>query len=154
MDIAIVVVLCLVGILLILAEIFLIPGVTIAGVGGVLFSVAGVYFAFSGLGSVAGVCTLVAMIIVVGILFVVLVKSRALDAISLQTDILSTVADNLPIVRTGDEGETVSRLNPVGKIRVNGFIIEARTLGEFMDEGTDIVVFSVLLGQIFVKEKV
>ncbi|MDR1372061.1 MAG: hypothetical protein LBJ17_02890 [Dysgonamonadaceae bacterium] len=151
MEIVITVVLCMVGILLILAEIFLIPGITVAGVGGILFSVAGVYFAFHSLGATAGIITLIMMLLVVGISFIVLVKSKALDAISLKTDINSTVADDLPAIAVGDTGISISRLNPIGKVRVNNITVEAKTPGYFIDENCEIEVVKVFKNQIIVK---
>ncbi|MDR0864075.1 MAG: hypothetical protein LBO74_03970 [Candidatus Symbiothrix sp.] len=155
MDIAIVVILCLLGIVLILLEIFLIPGLTITIVAGAAAAIAGVYLAFSRLGTTAGIITLVAMLLVFGIAFVYLVKSKALDnTIALKTDINSTVAskDSLGIAE-GDEGVCISRLNPVGKVRVNNITMEGRSLGDFMDENTGIVVVKVTPTQLLVKTK-
>jgi len=151
MEIFIVVLLCLVGIALILAEIFLIPGITVAGVGGALFAVGGVYFAFKSLGATAGFVTLAAMIVAIGISFVVLVKSKALDTISLKTNIDSKITEQLPPINVGDKGISISRLNPIGKARVNGIIIEAKSLGDFIDENTEIEVVKVLFNQVVVK---
>ncbi|MDR0686403.1 MAG: hypothetical protein LBF79_02960 [Dysgonamonadaceae bacterium] len=153
MDIIILAVLCLAGVLLILAEIFLIPGFTLAGVAGIAFSFAGVYFAFHSIGTVAGVVTLIAMLVVIGVSFTFLVKSRALDAISLKTNIDSTVTEGTPPVKVGDTGFTVSRLNPVGKVRVNGITIEAKTFEGFVDEGTEVEVLKVFKNQITVKSR-
>ena len=45
LDIAIIVFLMVAAILLILAEIFLLPGITLAGIGGAIFAIGGVVFA-------------------------------------------------------------------------------------------------------------
>ena len=44
LDIAIIVFLMVAAILLILAEIFLLPGITLAGIGGAIFAIGGVVF--------------------------------------------------------------------------------------------------------------
>jgi membrane-bound ClpP family serine protease len=154
MNVVIIVVLCLIGILLILAEIFLIPGLTITALAGTAFSIGGIYYAFRIYGTLGGSIALVSTLAVIGIAFVYLVKSKALDTISLKTDIHSTVAsgDSLNI-SAGDEGVSISRLNPMGKVRVNNIAMEAKTLGEFVDENTEIVVLKVSPTQLLVKTK-
>jgi membrane-bound ClpP family serine protease len=154
MDIAIIIILCLIGIILILLEIFLIPGITFAAIAGGLFYVGSIWYAYSHLGPLGGTITLISSIIVFGITFVWLVKSKALETIALKTDIQSTVAsgDSLKI-KEGDEGIALSRLNPMGKVRVNGITMEAKSLGEFIDEETAIVVVKVYATQLTVKIK-
>jgi membrane-bound ClpP family serine protease len=154
MNVIIIVVLCLIGILLILAEIFLIPGLTITSLAGAAFLIAGTYYAFRSYGVLGGSITLVSTLVIIGVAFVYLVKSKALDTISLKTDINSTVASNDALnVAVGDEGVCISRLNPMGKVRVNNITMEAKTLGEFVDENTDIVVLKVSPTQLIVKTK-
>jgi len=153
MDIFIVIVLCFVGIVLVLLEIFLIPGVTFALVGGVLFAAGGIYYAFSKLGTIAGFITMVTMLIMFGVSFIWLIKSKALDkTIALNTDIDSTVATNdSQNVKEGDEGICISRLNPIGKVKVNGVTMEAKGQGEFIDENTPVIVVKVNPMQLIVK---
>ena len=47
LDIAIIVFLMVAAILLILAEIFLLPGITLAGISGAIFAIGGVVFAYT-----------------------------------------------------------------------------------------------------------
>lgn len=155
MDILIVVILCLLGLVLILVEIFLIPGVTVTIILGAGFLAGGVYYAFAHLGMTAGVITLVVSALALTVAFVYLVKSKALDkTIALNADIDSTVAsDDSSFVKEGDEGVTLSRLNPIGKVKVNGVTMEGKTLGEFLDEDKPIVVVKVSKMQLLVKIK-
>jgi len=151
MDILIVIVLCSVGILLVLAEIFLIPGFGITGLGGALFSIGGIVYAFRNLGVTAGIITLLLMAVVIGAAFIYLIKSKALDRIALKTNIKSTVADKESLdISEGDTGVSVSRLNPMGKVRVNNITMEAKTLGGFIDENTVIKVVKVSPSQLIV----
>lgn len=144
MDVVIVIVLCLIGVILILAEIFLIPGLTITAIGGAAFSIGGIYYAFRSLGTTAGIITLIAVVASIGIAFVYLIKSKALDNIALKTNISSTVAAReLPDISEGDKGVSISRLNPMGKVRVNNITMEAKTLGEFIDENTPVTVIKI-----------
>jgi len=151
MEILIVILLCIIGIALILVEIFLIPGLTIAGIGGAAFSIGGIIYAFRTLGPKGGIITLIAVTAILGVTFVYLIKSKALDRIALKTDIDSTVAaKELPDISEGDKGITISRLNPIGKVKVNNITMEAKTLGEFVDENTAITVIKVFPTQLIV----
>ena len=153
MDILIVIVLCAIGILLILVEIFLIPGLTITGIGGAAFSIGGIFYAFKTLGATGGIITLISVAAIIAIAFVYLIKSKALDRIALKTDINSTVAGKeLPAIAEGDQGISVSRLNPMGKVRVNNIVMEAKTLSGFIDENTPVTVVKVSPVQLIVKE--
>jgi membrane-bound ClpP family serine protease len=142
------------GIALILVEIFLIPGLTITALAGGAFSIGGIYYAFRTFGNTAGAITLISVLAIIGIAFVYLVKSKALDTIALKTDIDSTVAskDSLE-VSAGDEGISISRLNPMGKVKVNNVTMEAKTFGEFIDENTAVIVVKVSPNQLVVKSK-
>ena len=151
MDILIVIALCFIGIVLILVEIFLIPGLTLTAIAGAAFSIGGVYYAFKNIGTTAGVITLISVIAVIGFAFVYLIKSKALDKIALKTDINSTVGSKeLPDIAEGDTGITISRLNPIGKVRVNNITIEAKTLSDFIDENTEVKVIKVFSTQLIV----
>ncbi|MDR0768314.1 MAG: hypothetical protein LBE71_00135 [Dysgonamonadaceae bacterium] len=154
MDIIIVIVLCFIGIILILAEIFLIPGLTFTALAGGAFSIIGIYYAFRNFGVLGGSITLVSTLAIIGSAFVYLVKTKALDMISLKTGIDSTVASNdAANIAVGDVGICISRLNPAGKVRVNNITMEAKTLSEFVDENTEIVVLKVSPTQLTVKTK-
>ncbi|MDR0681354.1 MAG: hypothetical protein LBG15_05840 [Dysgonamonadaceae bacterium] len=154
MDLLIVIILCLLGIFLILVEIFLIPGITVTAVLGGLFTVGGIYYAFSHLGATAGFVTLILTLLIIGIAFVYLVKSKALDTIALKTNINSTVASKEPLsISEGDKGISLSRLNPIGKVKVNNIVIEGKSIGDFIDENTEIEVVKVKPTQLIVKTK-
>ena len=153
MELLIVIVLCLVGILLILAEIFLIPGITVALIFGIAASIGGVYYAFSRLGLLAGFIAMFVVLIVIGIACIYLVKSKAMDRIALKTDIDSTITTGETLeVAVGDEGIALSRLNPIGKVQIKNVIMEGKSLGDFIDERTPIVVINVGPSQLIVEK--
>ena len=153
MELLIVIVLCLVGVLLILAEIFLIPGITFAAVAGIAASIGGIYYAFSRLGVAAGFIALFAVLLVITIACIYLVKSKAMDHIALKTDIDSTITtgEELNVV-VGDEGIALSRLNPIGKVQVKNTIMEGKSMDDYIDERTPIVVTCVSPSQLIVKK--
>ncbi|MDR2682873.1 MAG: hypothetical protein LBB64_03270 [Dysgonamonadaceae bacterium] len=153
MDIVIVVVLCLIGILLILAEIFLIPGLTITIVAGIAASIGGIYYAFSHLGVAAGIIALFSVLLGIGIACIFFVKSKTMDNIALTTDIDSTITtgETLNIV-VGDEGVALSRMNPIGKVKIKDTIMEGKSIDTYIEERTPIVVTGVSPSQLIVKK--
>jgi membrane-bound ClpP family serine protease len=152
-DIIIVSVLSLLSILMILMEIFLLPGITIAGVAGAIFSIGSIWYAYSHLGAAGGHVTVVVSVLLLGFLFVWLIRSRAMDRISLKTDIDAKVdTSNMDQLEAGDEGVSVSRLNPIGKARINNVFVEAKAETGFLDEGVKIVVLKKLTNQVIVRE--
>ena len=154
MDVLIVSTLLVLGILLILAEIFLLPGITIAAVGGAIFVGGGLLYAYTYLGVEGGNITLLVTVIATVATFVWVIKSRTVDKIGLKTNIDSTVADKkiMDEIREGDRGITISRLNPIGKVKVGNITVEAKTLGDFLDDEVKVEVLKVYPTQIVVKE--
>ena len=84
-EITIIVFLMLVAIVLILLEIFLLPGITIAGVGGFLFAASGVIYAYT-VGETAGHITLFLSLTALVITCPVIQQGRPENGCRLQTD--------------------------------------------------------------------
>ncbi len=154
MEIAIVFILLLVAVALLLIEMFLIPGVSIAGIGGVLFLGSAVYYSFTFISPFAGRLTILASIILMAIAIYIFIRSKALDKMSLKTDIDSK---NDPLeninVKAGDIGITSSRLAPMGKIRINGQTIEAKATDDFIDEDVEVIIIKVQSTNVLVERK-
>ena len=54
-------------------------------------------------------------------------------------------------IKVGDTGKTTSRLAPMGKVKINGAVIEAKTNDEFIDQGVEVVVLEVFNTNILVE---
>jgi len=152
MEITIVLVLLLAGIIFLLIELFLIPGLSLAGIAGTLLMGSSVYYAYAKIGPTAGHLTLLGGIVLSGIAVWIFLKSKTLDKMSLKAEI---DGKNDPLanvkVNIGDTGTTISRLAPMGKVKVNGFVIEAKTNDDFVDEGSPIRVVEVLNTNVLVE---
>lgn len=143
LDIAIIAFLMIVAIALVLLEIFLFPGITLAGVGGFLFAIGGAVFAYS-VGTTVGHVALVSSVVVFVIAFAWLMRSGSFSRVALKTNIDSRLTSSRELgICPGDEGITLSRLAPIGKARVNGLTVEAKSEGELIDENRPIVVVRV-----------
>jgi membrane-bound ClpP family serine protease len=154
MEIIIVVILLLVGIVFFLLELFLIPGISLAGIAGTLFLGGAVYVAYTEIGSSAGHLTLLGGLILLGVAVWIFFRSKTLERMSLTTEI---DGKNDPmkdmVINIGDFGITSSRLAPMGKVKINNHIVEAKTNDDFIDEKVEVVVLEVMKTNILVGRK-
>ncbi|HAZ04959.1 MAG: hypothetical protein A2W90_03590 [Bacteroidetes bacterium GWF2_42_66] len=152
MDILVILFLVFLGIVLLLIEFAILPGVTVAGIGGLLMLGAAVYLAFKSYGTVAGIIALLFVLIVSPILVYRMFKTRMGKKMMLDSKITGTSSEiKAETVRIGDEGITVSRLAPIGKVRVGGEIVEAKSTGNFIDQHTKVKIIGILRTQIIVE---
>ena len=152
MTILAIILLIIIGIILLLIEFAVIPGVTIAGIGGFLLLAASVYIAFSQLGNAAGFITLAVVLIASPILLYYFFKSRTGKNMILNSEIQGKVENFEPgKLKVGDTGKTIGRLAPMGKIKVNGEVVEAQSTGTFIDPQTEIRIIKINSNQIIVE---
>ncbi|MDO4755461.1 MAG: NfeD family protein [Parabacteroides sp.] len=128
---------------LLILEIFLLPGITIAGIGGVLFALGGLFYAYSA-SILVGNVTLGIYILLFGLIFTWLLRSKSFDGVALKNNIDSKLVSSRELgIAPGDTGITLSRLAPIGKARIKGITVEAKSLDELIDENTAIRVLRV-----------
>ncbi len=144
-----VITLVIAGIILILAEIFLIPGIGAAGILGLLALCGSSYYAFACLGTAAGVITTLVNIVLISVLLFYALRAKTWKRLQ-----LDTVIDNKPeeeSVGVGDRGKAVTRLGPVGTARINDKSFEITALEGMIDAGTEIEVVHMENKKIYVK---
>lgn len=143
LDILIILFLMGLAITLILVEIFLLPGITLAGIGGILFALGGVIYAYT-IGVSVGNITLIGSAVVFGGLFFWLLRSNSFKKVALHTEVDSRLTSSRELgIEVGDEGITLSRLAPIGKACIKGINVEAKSREAFIDEETPVVVVKV-----------
>ena len=142
--------LIIIGLLLLFAEILLIPGVGIAGILGLVSLGVSCFYAFNQLGSTVGaIVTAVNVALVVGLSIYVL-RAKTWKRLSLDTNIDSkAVADTGLAV--GDRGVTVSRLAPMGSVRFDTELVEVKALEGFVDPEVEVEIVLMEDGKIYVK---
>jgi len=149
----VVIILILLGILLFVIEFLLVPGITIAGIGGLVLTVFGVYKAFNDFGAATGAWVLIGTLLVSVFVIAMSLRARTWNRLMLKTEIDGTV-DTAPTedqIKEGDIGVTLTRLAPMGKIVVNEIVREAKSTEGFVDEHTEIEVVSIEGTRISVK---
>lgn len=152
MTILIILFLIFLGILLLLLEFAVIPGITIAGIGGVLLLGTSIYLAFSTYGIIAGIVTTAFVLIAVPVLGLKFFKSRTGRKMVLESEVSGKVDEiDTQVIHPGDEGITVGRLAPTGKVKINNVTMEGKSIGGFIDQQIPIRVIEVLKTQVIVE---
>lgn len=130
----------LAAIILLIAEVFFIPGITLAGIAGALCAGGGIWYAYS-LDMTIGHITVLSSIIGFVAVFWFFLRSRSFRIMELNADISSKVTSNLEQgISVGEKGVTVSRLASVGKARFNRTIVEVKAENGWIDENTPVLV--------------
>ncbi len=156
MSITVIIILILLGILLFIIEFLLVPGITVAGIGGAILIVGGVIMAYHNHGPTVGNFTLLGTALISFLTVFTVLKSGTWRKIMLQKNIsgkVNVVDQTGTDVKVGDIGKTVTRLNPIGKVVINGNYFEAQSLNKYIDQKTDIEVIKVLSNKLVVKLK-
>ncbi|CDN32023.1 hypothetical protein BN938_1945 [Mucinivorans hirudinis] len=134
-----IILLIVLGILLFAAELILLPGITVAAIGSFCALAGAVYVAFTTVGQTAGWVTLAVVVVILSILTAIFLRSKTWRRVALNTNIENSL-DNMPRASVGDEGRAITRLAPMGKILINNQVIEVKTMGEYVDEGSTVEV--------------
>ena len=154
MDIFVIILLIFLGLVLLMLEFAVIPGITIAGIGGFILLGASVYLAFTKYGNMAGFLTLAVVLILAPMMVYYFFKSRLGKKMTLETKIEGKVETfSEGSIKVGDIGRTIGRLAPMGKVRINGETAEAKSNGVYIDPNTEIIVRKVLSNSIIVEQK-
>ncbi len=154
MEILIIIALIVAAIILFLAELFVIPGISIAGIlagGCIVFAN---YYAFAHMGVLGGFVTLAVSILgCIGSL-VLFMRSKTLDRLALKENISSKVCRKAEAkVKPGDTGICTTRLALIGYAEIGGDIVEVKSADGLLDEKTPIVVTRITDGIILVEKK-
>ena len=148
MDILIIIVLIVAAVILFLVELFVIPGISIAGILAGACMIYANYYAFAYLGTTAGFITLgVSAIACIGSL-ILFMRSKTLDKVALKKNITSKVDRT-----AADTGVAITRLALIGNAEIDGNIVEVKSMDGFLNEKTPIIVNRITDGVIMVEKK-
>lgn len=149
-----IVALFIVGIILILAEIFIIPGFGIAGISGITAILISIFFVFPN--PVIAVNVLLAVLIFTFIIAIFMFKkfdsSRFWRKISLETNSKNYYSSASKKDYLDQIGITISKLRPAGTIEIDGKRVDAVSEGDFIEKGKNVRVISVSGARVVVKE--
>jgi len=154
MSVISIILLILLGILLLMVEFLVIPGITIAGIGGFLMVAGGIfcgyYFHSVTIGNYILGGTGVSMLAI----FITALKTKTWQRFGLKSTIDGKVSGiDKESLQPGTIGKTVSKLSPIGKALINDKLYEVRSDGSYIDNGETIIITRVEGNKIFVETK-
>ncbi len=146
--------LIVVGIVFLLLEILVVPGTTLVGLLGLAMLIAGVVISFNHYGIQVGVMTLIGALIFSLVSIAFALKSNTWKKAMLGSELDGRVnIVDVEKITAGDEGVTVTRLNPMGKALIRDDYYEVSSKDNLIGENTPIVVVKVDGNKIIVKPK-
>lgn len=144
--------LILLGTFLIIAEVIFVPGTTVVGILGFIFSGYGIYLSYEYYGAGTGTIILIVALLVNVIALVAAFKGKSWERFSLKGSVAGKHNDSFKFdIKTGDKGLTISSLKPVGKAMFDDVEIEVRSNGGFVNENVEIEVLRIESSNIFVQ---
>ena len=149
-----IVLLIVLGLLFLLAELLLLPGVSIGGILAMACYGGAIWYAFDSLGVVAGVWTIVAVAVISLVSLIFSLRAKTWQRFTLKQEIDSTSMPSPELeLSVGATGVTVSRLSPMGKVNINGKVYEAKSADVFIAQREQVEVigfenFSIIVRKI------
>lgn len=154
MSLTLIAIIIILGLLLVVTEVFLVPGSTFVGVIGLLVVGLGIYYAFESYGFTTGAGILVGSGAIIGVLTYIGIQRMSNGKFTVKTEIDGKVNEfDYSHINIGDEGVTLTALRPEGKAIINDDRVTVFSKGFYMDTDTPIVVIAIKNNKIFVEQK-
>jgi membrane-bound ClpP family serine protease len=150
MTTVIIIIMIILGLILILLELFVTPGFITGTLGGVAWLYA-LYHIYNAYGTTSGHLALAGLILLLIACIIIALKSGMWDKVSLHKNTEGKV-NLLPNVKVGDSGNTISSLRPMGKVTFEGITVEVSTSGEFIESGAFVEIIKIENNKIYVKQ--
>ncbi len=141
MSLTAIIFLIILGIILFYVEFLIVPGFTITGIAGAIAIIVGVYFGYKQYGTPGGhyILGITAVIAVLSIF--IMLRSGTWSKMALKAKIEGKTSSSLDSkINIGDSGETITRLNPYGKVVIKDKFYEAKSVDSYIDPKTKIEV--------------
>lgn len=148
-----IILLIILGILFLVAEIVLLPGVSVGAILSAACFGTAIYLGFTQFGNTVGIVVIVAIIVTAFIATIISLRAKTWRRLKLDAQIESSSMESPEqSVRVGDRGITVSRLAPIGKALIDGKVHEAKSGGEYIDPKREVEVIGFENFAVIVKE--
>jgi len=130
-----IILLILLGVLFLVAELVLLPGVSLGALFALVCYGSAIYTAFADYGPFTGGIVVLIILALSFVATVLSLRSKTWQRFSLKQKIESS---SMPLpdneVKAGDRGVAVSRLAPMGKVEIGGRIYEAKSTDVYIDQ--------------------
>lgn len=146
-----VITLILVGLVLIFAEILIIPGVGVAGILGLLSMGGSCFYAFTQLGNTAGIVVTAINAVLLVALTVWVLRAKTWKRLTLETKVDSKAVSLDGVLSLGERGRTLTRLAPMGMVLFDEDSVEVRALEGMIDPGVEVEIVMIEDNKVYVK---
>ena len=119
-----IILLIVLGLLFLVAELVLLPGVSIGAILALVCYGSSIYLAFRDYGTVAGVVVILAILLLSLVATIISLRAKTWQRFSLKQRV----------------GMTLSRLSPMGTVEVGGKVYEAKSLTAYVDPRREVEV--------------
>jgi membrane-bound ClpP family serine protease len=147
--------LIIVGIVLILLELLVIPGTTLVGIVGIISIGLSIYLSYKQFGTTTGNYILISAVVLFIVALFFVLRSNTWKKASLDEKIDSKIAiinDSKKYI--GQTALTITRLNPIGKININGEYYEAKSYYNIIEPQTEVEIINIEGNTFIVKPKI
>ena len=143
------------GLLFLVAELVLLPGVSIGAILALLSYGGAIYISFKDFSPLVGGIVIAVILLLSLIVTVVSLRAKTWERFSLRQKITSSSMSEPKQegVKVGDTGMTVSRLAPMGKVEIGERTFEAKSQGDYIDPRQPIEVVGFENFNIIVKKR-
>jgi len=154
------------GIILIILEIFVIPGFGAAGIGGIVFVIAGLtmslidnfYFDFEGVTGAQSGRAVLTVLVGIGLSFILMLwlssrighKNSLLRRVALTSDLEEAISVPVFDNMVGKTGRAATVLRPSGKVEIDGEYYDGVSESGFIEKGTQVEVIRSENAQVYV----
>lgn len=155
------------GIILLIVEIFIIPGFGVAGVMGIVFMIIGlllslvnnVDFNFDGVstGDFSEALLIVAVGLICAFVLIIWIMNKVgskglFSKMALHADLKESVTQERGLdLMIGEIATAMTPMRPAGKIRVNNEVFDSVSISGFIEKGEDVKITSYQNGQLYVE---
>ena len=144
--------LVLLGILMMLIEFLLTPGMGFAGIVGLAAFVGACVYAFIEAGTQTGTIVTAVVAVIVVIIFIWMLRGKSWKKLEQNEQIDVKTNTEVEKVEVGAKGVTLSRLVPIGKVKFENVTCEVHNSdGTFVDPGVEVEVIAVEDNEVIVK---
>ena len=136
-----IILLLVLGALFLLAELVLLPGVTIGTILSLLCYAGAIYLAFTTFGTTIGVVVIGVVVLLSLVTTIFSLRAKTWQRFSLKQNIDSVSNESPELqVKVGDRGVAISRIAPMGKVEIGGKRYEAKSADVLIDQREEVEV--------------
>ena len=129
------------GVFFLVLELIFLPGVTLGTVLSVVSYGGAIYLSFDRFGVTGGVVTIAGVLLLSLVATIVSLRAKTWQRLALNNKIESQSSPSPEtLVQVGMKGVALSRLSPMGKVKIDGKEYEAKSDGTYIDQRSEVEV--------------